>query len=100
MKQFVFIALASLAFAAGGGYHLSLYQPSSVSGTELKRGDVTLELKDNMARLKQGKTMVEAPVKVENSNYKYPNTQVGYKGNSHEISDITVGGTTLHVLFE
>jgi hypothetical protein len=101
MKHFaLFVFAASLALAGSGNYRVSLYQPTTVSGMEFKRGDVTLELKDNKALLKQGKNAIEATVTVENSKDKYPSTSVGYKEDNHEIRDIRVGGTTLHVLFQ
>lgn len=101
-KRFVLFGLVgSLAlFAAGNNYHVALYQPTAVNGTELKRGEVTLELKDTKAVLKQGKTTVEASVKVETVGQKYQRTEVGYKEDHHEIKDIALGGTTTHLLFQ
>jgi hypothetical protein len=101
IKRFALLALAgSLALVAASNYRVSIYQSSSVNGMELKRGDVTLELKDNKAVLKQGKNTVEASVKVETGTQKYQQTQVGYKEGSHEIKDITLGGTTTKILFD
>ena len=101
IKRFVLIALASsLALIGASNYKVPLYQPSAVNGMELKRGDVSLELTDTKAVLKQGKNMVEASVKIETANQKYQQTQVGYKEDNHEIKDIALGGTTTHVLFQ
>src|ERR1700675_4709038 len=101
IKRFVLLGLAgTFALIAGNNYQVSLYQPTSVNGTELKRGDVRLELSDTKAVLKQGKTMVEASVKIETAAQKYPRTQVGYKEGNHEIRDISLGGTTTRLLFQ
>jgi hypothetical protein len=51
--------------------------------------------------VKQGKTSVEASVKVETAGSKYLYTTVGYKeGDGHQIKDITIAGTTTKVVFE
>ena len=101
LKRFALLAVAtSFALIAGSNYRVSLFQPTSVNGTELKRGEITLQLNDNMAVLKQGKTMVEAPVKVETAPQKFNNTQVGYKEGNREIRDIALGGTNTHLWFQ
>ena len=101
LKRFVLLGLmGSVALLAASNYRVSLYQPTTVNGTSLKRGDVTLEWNDTKATLKQGKTSVEASVKVETASQKYQRTQVGYKEDNHEIKDIALGGTTTHLLFQ
>ena len=95
-------AVVSLAVAsAGNSFRVNLYQPTTVNGTEFKAGEAKLELKDDKAVIRQGKTSVEASVKVEENKGKYVYTIVGYKDNSsHEIKDICVAGTTTHILFQ
>ncbi len=95
-------AVVSLAVAsAGNSFRVSLYQPTMVNGTEFKAGEAKLELKDDKAVIRQGKTSVEASVKVEENKGKYVYTIVGYKeGTNHEIKDICVAGTTTHILFQ
>jgi hypothetical protein len=103
LKRFLLLVSAvSLAVAsAANAYHIELYQPTVVNGTTLKTGDVRVEIKDNKAVLKQGKTSVEANIKVETAKIKFVNTTVGYKDNAnHEIRDISLGGTTTRVIFE
>jgi len=96
------VSAVSLAIAsAASNFSLTFYQPTVVNGTMLKAGEAKLEIKDNKAIVKQGKTSVEASVKVENASQKYLYTTVGYKdGESHQIKDITLAGTTTKLVFE
>jgi hypothetical protein len=96
------LGMVSLAIAsAANSYSVSLYQPTTVGGTNLKVGDIKVEVKDNKATLKQGKTVIEVPVKTETAQQKFVYTSVGYKdGNNHEIKDISLGGTTTRLVFE
>jgi hypothetical protein len=93
-------AFAALAVAsAASSYTVTLYQPVSINGTELKAGDYKLELKDNgMAVIKQGKTMTEAPVKVENESEKFSRSSVRINGG--QVEEIRLGGTTKRLVFE
>jgi hypothetical protein len=103
LKRFLLlVSVVSLAVAsAANAYHIELYQPTVVNGTTLKTGDVRVEIKDNKAVLKQGKTSVEATIKVEIAKDKFVYTTVGYKdGANHQIRDISLGGTTTRVIFE
>ena|ERR1051325_1902985 len=94
--------VSSLAVAnAANAFRVDLYQPTVVNGTTLKAGEVKIELKDNKVTLKQGKTSVDANVKVETAGQKFQYTTVGYKdATNHEIRDITVAGTTTRLIFE
>lgn len=103
IKRFVLmVSVMALAVAsAGNNFSLNLYQPTVVNGTTLKAGEAKLELHDNKAVVKQGKTSVEANVKVEQGSNKYLYTTVGYKeGDNHQIKDITLAGTTTKLVFE
>jgi outer membrane protein assembly factor BamA len=103
IKRVLLLAsVISLAVAsAANSFNLNLYQPTVVNGTTLKPGEAKLELKDNKAIVKQGKTSAEATVKVESAEKKYLYTTIGYKeGDSHQIKDITIAGTTTKLIFE
>jgi hypothetical protein len=103
IKRFLLLAsVVSLAIAsAASNFSLNLYQPTVVNGTTLKVGEAKLEIRDNKAIVKQGKTSAEASVKVETANAKYLYTTIGYKdGDSHQIKDITLAGTTTKLVFE
>ena len=79
-RAFLLVSVMGLAIAsAASNFSLNFYQPTVVNGTTLKVGEAKLELHDNKAVVKQGKTSVEATVKVETSNSKYLYTTVGYK---------------------
>jgi hypothetical protein len=96
------VSVMGLAVAsAASNFNLNFYQPTVVNGTTLKIGEAKLEVRDNKAIVKQGKTSVEANVKVETGSNKYLYTTVGYKeGDNHQIKDITLAGTTTKLVFE
>ena len=101
-RVLLLVSVVSLAVAsAASSFNLNFYQPTVVNGTTLKAGEAKLEIKDNKAIVKQGKTSVEAAVKVESGSNKYLYTTVGYKdGDNHQIKDITIAGTTTKLIFE
>jgi hypothetical protein len=101
-RAFLLVSVMGLAIAsAASNFNLNFYQPTVVGGTTLKVGEAKLELHDNKATVKQGKTSVEANVKVETSGSKYLYTTIGYKdGDNHQIKDITIAGTTTKLVFE
>jgi hypothetical protein len=101
-RLLLLVSAVSLAIAsAASNYSLNFYQPTVVNGTTLKIGEAKLELRDNKAIVKQGKTTVEASVKVESATSKYLYTTIGYKdGENHQIKDITIAGTTTKLVFE
>ena len=93
-------ATAALAVAsAASTYSVTFYQPVTINGAQLKAGDYKLELKDNgMAVIKQGKTMTEAPVKVETENQKFSRSTVRINGT--QVEEIRLGGTSKRLVFE
>jgi hypothetical protein len=101
MVKNILIGLASVAMAvasAASSYSVTFYQPVMVNGSELKAGDYKLEIKDNTAVLKQGKTVTEAPVKIENDSQKYQRTAV--RMNGMQVEEIRIGGTSTRVVFD
>jgi hypothetical protein len=101
-RVLLLVSAMGLAIAsAASNFSLNLYQPTVVNGTTLKVGEAKLEIHDNKAVVKQGKTSVEANIKVETSASKYLYTTIGYKdGENHQIKDITLAGTTTKLVFE
>jgi hypothetical protein len=101
-RMLLLVSVVSLAVAsAASNFNLNFYQPTVVNGTTLKVGEAKLEVKDSKAIVKQGKTSVEANVKTETAPSKYLYTTIGYKeGDSHQIKDITLAGTTTKLIFE
>lgn len=101
-RLLLLVSVVPLAVAsAANNFSVNLIQPTVVNGTTFKPGDARIELKDNKVVVKQGKVTAEASVKVETNKAKYIYTSVGYKeGGDHQIRDISVGGTTTHIVFE
>jgi hypothetical protein len=101
-RMLLLVSVVSVAVAsAASNFNLNFYQTTVVNGTTLKVGEAKLEIKDNKAIVKQGKTSVEASVKVESGANKYLYTTIGYKdGDTHQIKDITIAGTTTKLIFE
>ena len=91
----------SVAYAASS-YHVTLYKATTINGTQLKAGDVKLELQGDKVVIKQGKTSVESSVTVQNGANKFEATSVGYVGDSlnNQVQEIRLGGTTTKLLFE
>jgi hypothetical protein len=104
MTKRLILLVASISLAVAGAadkFSVSLIQPTTVNGTAFKPGDARIELQDNKVIIKQGKVSAEVPVKVEANKNKYIYTSVGYKeGSDHQIREISIGGTTTHILFE
>ena len=101
MVKNILLGFASLALAvasAASSYNVTFYEPVMINGSELKPGDYKLELKDKTAVIKQGKTVTEAPVKVENDSQKYQRTAV--RMNGMQIEEIRIGGTSTRIVFD
>jgi hypothetical protein len=100
LVTFATLALA-LASAADKTYHVTLSQPASVNGTELKPGDYKVQVEGDKAVFKMGKTVVEAPAKVETAEHKYATTQIAIDdaGKQAKISEIRIGGTATRLVF-
>ena len=95
-------ALSIGAAYAASSYHVTLYKPTTVNGTQLKPGDCKLELQGDKVVIKQGKTSVESGVTIQNGAQKFDVTTVGYNGDSsnNQVQEIRLGGTTTKLLFE
>jgi hypothetical protein len=98
----VMFALAISAAYAASSYHVTLYKATTVNGTQLKPGDVKVELQGDKVILKQGKTTVESNVTVQNGTQKFADSTVGYNGDSanNQVQEIRIGGTTTKIMFE
>jgi hypothetical protein len=95
---FGFASLALAVASAASSYNVTFYEPVMINGSELKAGDYKLELKDKTAVIKQGKTVTEAPVKVENDSQKYQRTAVRLNG--MQVEEIRIGGTSTRIVFD
>lgn len=90
-------AMSTVMFAADS-YRVSLYQKTSVNGTEFKAGDIKVELSGDKAILRQGKVTTEIPVKIETAGDKFLYTTVAYESGSNQAKEIVLAGTNKKVL--
>jgi hypothetical protein len=102
-RKLVFTMLMlALSLAGAKPFRLTLFQDCVVSGTELKSGDYKLDLKDSSVVFSNGrKTVVESPVKIENSATKFRSTTVRYASGEGKprIQEICLGGTNIRLVF-
>jgi hypothetical protein len=101
MKFFALFLTVSLMVASAATYNVTLFQPSVVSGTELKPGDYKLTVEDGKAMIVKGKEKVEAAVKLENGDTKNSSTSVRYinENGKMKVQEIRLGGTNTRVVF-
>jgi hypothetical protein len=99
LLSFAIVALAAVASARS--YTVSLFEPAMIGSTELKPGEYRVEVVDQKAVIRNGKTHGEFPVKVETSDSKYSATSVRFRngdGKLH-IQEIHLGGTATRLVF-
>lgn len=92
----------ALAVASAATYHVTLYQPSMINGSELQPGDYKLEVDGDKATFKQGKKTAEAPVKIVEADKKYGSTSFKYDNGSdgkYRLQEICVGGSKTRLVF-
>ena len=102
-KKFVLaFGILALAVASAENYRVTLSQPTSVKGTQLKAGEYRLNVENSKCTLVSGKQSVEVGVKVETVEKKFDNTAIRYKGEGEKqsISEIRIGGTKTKLVFE
>ncbi len=96
------LGLATLALAAAASaatsYNVTFFEPVVVNGTSLKPGEYKVEVNNDKATIKRGKTLDESPVKIESNEVKYPSTSVRLVGT--QVEEIRVGGTKTKLVFE
>jgi hypothetical protein len=98
---FGFATLALAVASAATTYKVTLFQNSTINGTELKPGDYKFELIDNKVVVKSGKKTVEADVKVESASEKFGATSVRYTtvDGKNQVQEIRLGGTSTKLVF-
>ena len=101
MIQRLVLSLAIFAFAANAAtYRVTLSQPSTLKGNELKAGEYRLNVDESKVTIVNGKQTVEVPVKVESVEQKYESTSVRYTGTEKpKITEIRLGGTKTKLVF-
>ncbi len=101
-KLIIGFATFALAIAsAASTYKVNFLQPSVIGGQELKAGEYKIELNENKAIVKNGKSSVESTVKVETSDSKFNNTSVRYlnENGKMKVQEIRLGGTNTKLVF-
>jgi hypothetical protein len=101
MKYFILFLTLALAVASASTHSIQLFQPSIVSGQELKPGEYKLTLDDSKVVISKGKQSVEAPVKTETSDSKFSSTSVRYTNDNGKmkVREIRLGGTNTRLVF-
>ena len=101
-KKFLLAVLfAALAIASAKSYSFKLFQPAMMGEKELKAGEYQVEVVDQKAIIRSGKSQSEAPVEVETGDTKYSSTTVRFSngdGKMH-IQEIHIGGTHTKLVF-
>jgi hypothetical protein len=90
--------MALAVASAASSYNVTFFEPVVVNGTTLKPGEYKVEINNEKATLRKGKTWAESAVKVESNDAKYPTTSVRLAG--AQVEEIHVGGTRTKLVFE
>jgi len=97
-KILIGLGTIALAVAAAASHMVKISDPLYVNGSMLKPGEYKVEVNQNTATFKNGKTVVEAPVTVEQGNEKYPTNSLRVDG--QKLQELRFGGTHTRLLFE
>ena len=95
---FGFASIALTIASAATGYNVKFFDAVTINGAKLQPGEYRVELNGGTAVIKRGKTVTEAPVKVENSDQKFDSNTVRMDGD--RVSEIRLGGTHTKLVFE
>lgn len=100
VKKIVFgLATVALTIAsAASGYNVKFFDAVTINGTKLQPGEYRVEVNGDMATIKRGKTVAEAPVKVENAENKYSTNTLRMDGD--RLSEIGIAGTHTKLVFD
>jgi hypothetical protein len=102
-KALLFVCLlAGMALASTKSFTVTLFEPATIGGTELKAGDYRCELQDQKIVIKHGHVTTEAAVKVESGEAKYSSTSVRYANadGKNKVEEIRVGGTNMKIVLD
>ena len=104
MMNKLLLTLAMLAVPAMAGaksYTVTLFQPTTIGGAELKPGEYKLDVQDAKVMIRAGKTAVAAEVKVETNSDKFSSTALRYQNGDGKfrLQEIRLGGTKTKLVF-
>lgn len=94
-----FVAVGSMAFAAGHTFHVNLDQDSVVEGKTLRAGEYKLSMENGNAVLRRGKESIEVPAKEETAPNKFVSTELDYRGGAN-LEEVDLGGTHTRIVFD
>ena len=105
MKLKIMIAFATAALAVASAatesYHVKLLEDATIGGQPIKKGEYTVELKDNKALLHHGKDVIETPVRAQDGDKKFAQTSVRYNTENGKmiVQEISLGGKKTKLVF-
>ena len=97
MKKMIVCLAASvtLIWAGAMSSKVTLFQPSTLNGVELKPGEYKVQVEGDKLTLQNGKTKAEASVRTERNDAKFGSTSIRYMNGDGKmrITEIRIGGT-------
>lgn len=90
--------LALAVASAASSYSVTVISRTMVGTSELKPGTYKLQVEGDKAVFTMGKSVVEAPVTVENNDKKYSDTALSIQDS--KLKEIHVGGTNMKVMIK
>ena len=86
---------------ADSTYQFTLHEAATLNGTQLKPGDYRLVVDAGKGRIRVGKIVIEAPLKIETGERKFRDTSVTLERSNAglNISEIDIGGSTKRIVF-
>jgi|HubBroStandDraft_2_1064218.scaffolds.fasta_scaffold142312_2 hypothetical protein len=101
MKK-IMLAVATFALtalAASNTFHVTFDDAAWIGSTQVKAGDYKLQVEGDKATLKSGKTVIEAPAKLETADHKFETTGV-VMDSKGKVQEIQIGGTKDRIVFQ
>ena len=89
--------LALAVASAASSYKVKLDRPLSIGSTEIQAGEYKVEMQNDKAVFKNGKTIIEVPATTSKGNQKYYRTALVIEGS--KLQEIDFGGTTESIVF-
>lgn len=102
MKKMIvcFAAAVTMIWAGPMSSRVTLFQPSTLNGVDLKPGEYKVQVDGEKLTLQNGKSKAEATVKSEQNGEKFGSTTIRYNNGDGKmkITEIRIGGTTTKLL--
>ncbi len=98
---FALLVAVCVSAASAATYKITLIEPVTLNGQNLKPGDYPLNVNESGAVLGKGKQKLDLPAKLEDAHQKFERTQVLYReaNGAFAIQEIDLGGTTTKLTF-